>query len=739
MVRRRAVLAAFVLCAALPGTVRGITTEVLFRSGDAAVDGTRLDQVEAPLVAGSAVAFRGGTSAILLAHDGEFSVIAASGDALPISIEGTFSGFGDPLVNAAGTVAFSAGFNAANAAGGVMLFENGTLLEILRAPRLTVGLNDNSDVLLRTANQLSLWDRATAKVVRLVDRRIALPGGGPGRFVRIGRRAALNDEQVAVFQAEVTATEKPTRRRGIFTVGGGTVTLLAREGDPAPVPGGIFARFRTLGRDPNEAVSINGAGAVAFTAPVDLDGSITFGVFTGGPGLPVRPVALVGDDVDGNALLTIPTEYVGIDTAGRVIFKGCTAAETCQLIASSGGRLTALTANIERRTSGGRVVPATGFASGLTDGGRLAWQSEEDIVRYDGTTSLVLGATDATPIGTGLVTGPPSINDAGMVTFRAGHEAVYLLENGAARAIASGGNSIAGGGTIRSFATHAFGGERLTVLAREYDGRRVIAVQEGAGLRKLVADGDPTPIGGIFGLEEGALASTPRGAVFIASVQNGKAPGGVFRAGYDGSMAVLARLGKRAPGGGEFETFQTIEADGDLVVFSATLSPNGEGLYALRGRRLTKIARTRTRLPGFGRGRLNEIGFFAVGGGSVVFGARRPGEIGLVRWHGGRVKRIAPGNGLARTPRGFPALALSTRRTAFLAGLRGTGPEQTLFFHEAKQIVPVLDTGASLATGERVGLLGQGTSLLMFGDGVILRAELRRGPSVRVGLLRILP
>jgi hypothetical protein len=44
-----------------------------------------------------------------------------------------------------------------------------------------------------------------------------------------------------------------------------------------------------------------------------------------------------------------------------------------------------------------------------------------------------------------------------------------------------------------------------------------------------------------------------------------------------------------------------------------------------------------------------------------------------------------------------------------------------------------------LPSGETVELLGQGTSMLMSGDGVILRVELNHGPSVRLGLLRIFP
>jgi len=68
-----------------------VTVELLFKSGDAASDGTRLDSLEGPVATSpSALVFRGRTSAILVKTGTTFTLIARTGDPLGPPHTGTF-------------------------------------------------------------------------------------------------------------------------------------------------------------------------------------------------------------------------------------------------------------------------------------------------------------------------------------------------------------------------------------------------------------------------------------------------------------------------------------------------------------------------------------------------------------------------------------------------------------------------------------------------------------------------
>jgi hypothetical protein len=724
---------------------RAVTTQVLFQSGDAASDGTPIDSIESLVVTSpSGVAFRGGTSAILLARDGTFEVVARTGDPIPRPLVGTFNGFGDPLINDAGAVAFRAGFNSPSAPGGVFLYEEGTLTQVARANRFVASMNNSSDIVLRAGSALTLWTRATRTTTRIVDRRTAVPGGG--RFIRFGRRSALSDASVVAFQAEVqiASTGRQRSQRGIFTTSaGGAVAAVVREGDPTPFPGTVYGRFVTVRREPNEALSINASGSVAFTASVDVGGSDTSGVFLHHPGGRPAVVALVGDRVGGAPLVSIPADYVGIDTSGRVVFKGCTAPDSCQLILAAGGTLTALTGDIERRTSAGTLLPATGFAARLPDTGDVVWRSGEDIQRYDGVVRRVVGAADLTPIGADVLTGAPSVNEAGTVAFRATREAIYRVEGGAMQAVASGGDSVGGAGTLRGFGALAFDGGLLAFVGHEGDGRRIIAVSEGGIPRKLVGDGDPTPLGGTFELGDDALDVSGGSVAFVASVRGGRAPGGVFRANPDGSVTAVARVGGRAPGGGTFEGFDAVDAEAGQIVFAADVDRNRSGLFAARGRRLVTVARTGKTLAGLGRRRIDTIGPFSASGRRILFAARRDRELGLFLWRGGRPRRLVPSRrasrSLGRAPSEFVAAAVGARAAAFIAAFEGEGPERGIFLISRGRVTPLLMTGGPLASGGTVDLGPAGESITLLDEQVVFLGNVMQGAGARLSVLATRP
>jgi hypothetical protein len=94
--------------------------------------------------------------------------------------------------------------------------------------------------------------RMGGRVRKVVSQEDPVPAGGT--FAAFGA-PALNNAGVVAFAAVVEGQGVPG---GVFTVAADRVRMLAGAGDDTPL-GGIFAKF-------SERVTINNAGAVAFTA-----------------------------------------------------------------------------------------------------------------------------------------------------------------------------------------------------------------------------------------------------------------------------------------------------------------------------------------------------------------------------------------------------------------------------------------------------------------------------------------
>src|SRR5207245_2025300 len=248
-----------VLLATDPGRA---ATEVLVMTGDAAVDGARLDSISAPSAGGDTVIFLGGTSAVLTTSGGASTVVARTGDPLPAPLDGTFNQLSSRVaINDDGVVAFGATLNSRLATDGVFLLERGGLVPVTDGATLVSGevadLNRQGDVLYtirRTA--LWLWRHSTRTAVRLVARGSPAPSGGS--FDLFGRRAVLNDSGLVAFVAIVNRL--PGRPRSNDAVGVFTVDASRQVAALLPVraTGRVDAR-RFLRR----TVAINAAGAVA--------------------------------------------------------------------------------------------------------------------------------------------------------------------------------------------------------------------------------------------------------------------------------------------------------------------------------------------------------------------------------------------------------------------------------------------------------------------------------------------
>src|SRR5207245_6347958 len=175
------------LLAPWPEAVRAATLHTLFKSGDAASDGVKLDFFLQPIAtSATVVAFRGTTSAVMTKTGATFAVVAKTGDPLPAPLAGTFNTLRDPAINDGGVVVFRANVNSPSAEGGVFLFEAGVLTAIFLETS-TVGarrppdINNNGDVVYTTgapARAIYLWMHSGGSTTLLVAAGAPSPGGG---------------------------------------------------------------------------------------------------------------------------------------------------------------------------------------------------------------------------------------------------------------------------------------------------------------------------------------------------------------------------------------------------------------------------------------------------------------------------------------------------------------------------------------------------------------------------------
>src|SRR2546425_1532945 len=183
--------------------------------------------------------------AIYVASAGKLRKVVAQGDAAPAG--GGFAGFGAPVVNAKGIVAFAAVVEGPAVPGGLFVSEDGKI-------RMVLGAGDDAPI--------------------------------GGIFAKLSERIAFNDTGAIAFNAVL---KRGPVAAGIFVVEGDRVRKVAALGDPAP-GGGVFSY---LGLWP----ALSAAGTVGFVASVD-HGPAPIGVFTADRS-ETRKIAGVGDTVVG--------------------------------------------------------------------------------------------------------------------------------------------------------------------------------------------------------------------------------------------------------------------------------------------------------------------------------------------------------------------------------------------------------------------------------------------------------
>jgi hypothetical protein len=196
------------------------------------------------------------------------ALVARTGAAAPGTGAGVdFNGFGFPVLNGAGQIAFLGGLTGAGVDG---------------------------------TNDSGVWSEGGGAGLALAAREgDAAPGTGPGvNFDGFGS-LVLNGAGQAAFVGVLTgAGMNGTNDSGIWSEGGGSgLTLVAREGDAAPGtgPGVNFGSF-------NSPPVLNGAGQTAFRGFVTgagVSSSNDSGIWSEGGGAGLKLVARAGDAAPG--------------------------------------------------------------------------------------------------------------------------------------------------------------------------------------------------------------------------------------------------------------------------------------------------------------------------------------------------------------------------------------------------------------------------------------------------------
>ena len=252
----------------------------------------------------------------------------------------------------------------------------------------------------------------------------------------------------------------------------------------------------------------------------------------------------------------------------------------------------------------------------------------------------------------------PALNDSGVVAFAAAVvggravEGIFIWSAGRLRAVATTGAPAPGipSGVVAGVDTPAINASGevvfLATIRRGRESIEAILAGRGGTLRKIVAQGDAAPAGGVFA-GFGPPAFNARGSVAFAAVVEGKSvPGGIFVAAGD-RVQMLVGAGQDSPIGGIFAKFSERIALDDigLIAFHGMLkfAPVEAAIFAVEGGRPRPVSRLGDPAPGGGT--ISQFGLWpAVGAGGVIAFAASiesgPAPVAILLAEGSRLSRV---------------------------------------------------------------------------------------------------
>jgi hypothetical protein len=405
---------------------------------------------------------------------------------------------------------------------------------------------------------------------------MALLPAGSGLLAGARRRVALALVPIAALWVGVLWAALGVRPAGQtgHAIHPPVLQPIVSSGQPAPT-GGSFDRFDIAGQ--------------AIPAPTNRNGDVVFFAnlvrSKAGEGLfiarkeRVYKIAAVEDVTPGGERIADFTDHpvLALDKAGAVAFAatltGGKAAAGIFVVAHGKIEPIALSGAGAPDIAGGTLVSFERPV--LDDSGSVAVLasvrhgrdiSDAILLRRGAVWHKLAAVGDPAPGGgnfSGL--GAPAINNVGAVAFPAVVDqgptlgGICLSEDGAARLVLAAGSAAPNGGIFGKFSEQIAINDAQTIafsaVLRQGGPPGAIFVLEGEAVRPIAAIGDPAPDGGVFSAFTSWPVLSSLGAVgFVASIDGGPSPSGIFLAGADG-LKRLAAVGDTLPEGGRLVSF----------------------------------------------------------------------------------------------------------------------------------------------------------------------------------------
>ena len=315
---------------------------------------------------------------------------------------------------------------------------------------------------------------------------------------------------------------------------------------------------------------------------------------------------------------------------------------------SSGTQVSKLAADGDPAPGGGvfsgfgrHPVPALNDAGELAFAAAIAGARAVEgifVASRRGTRAIALAGAAAPDIPSGTFAGvdAPALNERGEVAFlatvrrgRESLEAIYLHAGGKSRKIVAQGDPAPAGGVFAGFGPPALNGKGSVVFGAVVEGRAVpggLFIGKSGAIRMLVGAGEDTPDGGIFAKFSERVAVNDAGQVAFNAILKGAPIAGAIYV-VDDRVRRIAGLGDAAPGGGVFSHFglwPSLSAAG-AVVFAASVDGGASPVAVfVAGRGATaRVSAVGDALPGGGT--LVSFGLYpfaaASAAGAVTFAA----------------------------------------------------------------------------------------------------------------------
>jgi hypothetical protein len=414
---------------------------------------------------------------------------------------------------------------------------------------------------------ISLASIAEAQIRTIVQTGDPAPNSGT-TFRDFGLPSLNNAGQVVFFASLFTGDF------GIYrsVIPGPGATLVASRLGPAP-GGGIFIEFSDFS-NPTPAMTSSGEIVVSAVLKTTEEKSI-FGFSPTGVGTRFTTAGTTAPDGNG-VLQGLPGLYLFASNNNNQVAFNETLSGTNNASSDDEGIFRAGNGGLTQIVREGALVPG--------GNGRF-------------------GAS----LGTGSIAfGPPSLNNAGNVAFRAGvtgsntqipgatssfDSGLFAGNGGGIVQIARGGQTgIPGGGTFTFFADPAINNNNQIAFEAEYQLNvtffNAIYRNDSGTLKRIAASGDALASGGIIDVPGETVVINDAGQVAseIGTFTNGTSGSAIIR-GSGGPLTIIARSGQPIPRGGAGVTFFSfggrvfaMNALGD-VAFTARLSNGSIGLF----------------------------------------------------------------------------------------------------------------------------------------------------------------